>query len=229
MVDTFNDDDQAQQLKDWWKQNWQPVLLGLGISVGGVMGYNAWQSHNHAQAELASGHYEQLRQSLASGNLEAATEARQTLADEYSGSPYAAQAALALAQHYVQADDLITAGAQLQWVVDNAGDDKLVQIARLRLARVKWASGANEEALQLLNTDDSGAFASLFAELRGDILLSQGEMSAARDAYQAAMDAAMQSDAAASAAISRPTLQRKLDDLAAATDEPTAEASAGDS
>lgn len=221
-VDTFNDDDQAQQLKEWWKQNWQPILLGLGLSVGGVLGWNSWQSHKQSQAELASGHFEQLRLSLAAGNLEAAQAARQSLAEDYAGSPYAAQAALVLAQYHVEANDLDTAAAQLEWVVENTKDDKLAKLAGLRLARVFWAQGKDEEALTILAGEDQGAFASLYAELRGDILLAQGQTEKARAAYQQALALATGPEDAEAPGVGRSSLQDKLDDLATSSTDSTA-------
>jgi predicted negative regulator of RcsB-dependent stress response len=225
-VETFNDDDQAQQLKDWWKQNWQPVLLGLGLSIGGVLGWNSWQAHKAGQAELASGHFEQVRLSLAAGNLEAANDAQQNLIDEFSSSAYAAQGAMSLAQHYVEANDYASAAAHLQWAAAEADDEKLAHIATLRLARLHWAQGENETALTFLTGSNQGAFASLYAELRGDILLSQGDVDAARRAYQDALALSQADDFAAAAGVGRADLQSKLDDLAPAA--PATDSAAAD-
>ncbi len=186
-METFNDDDQAQQLKDWWKQNWQPVLLGLGLSIGGVLGWNAWQSHQQTQAEQASGHFERLRLGLQAGSLEAANKAQQSLIDGYSSTAYAVQGALLLAQYFVQIDDLPAAEAHLQWAASHAKDDKLAHIATLRLARLQWAQGEDEQALALLKGSKQGAFAGLYAELRGDIYLAQGNIESARAAYEEAL------------------------------------------
>ena len=49
---------------------------------------------------------------------------------------------------------------------------------------------------------------SLFEELRGDIMLTQGDRAAARQAYQKAIEAGNE------AAANRELLQQKLDDLA---------------
>lgn len=227
-METFNDDDQAAQLKDWWKQNWQPVLLGLGLSIGGVLGWNTWQAHKNTQAELASGHFEQVRLSLVNSDLEAANAAQQSLIDDYSGSAYAAQGAMSLAQHYVQAGDYASATAHLQWAASEADDDKLAHIATLRLARLQWAQGENEAALSALAGSNQGAFASMFAELRGDILLSQGDAEGARKAYEDAIALVQTDDFSAAVSGGSAGLQRKLDDLApaaAATTENTAESS----
>lgn len=217
MAETFNDDDQAQQLKEWWQQNWQPILLGLGLSVGGVLGWNAWQSHKQNVAELASGHYEQLRLSLSSSNLSEAKKARQELVDEYPNSPYAAQAGLMMAQYYVEISDFDGAIAQLQWVHEQADDKRLRQLAGLRLARLQWAKGDTDAALAGLEGDKQGAFAPLYAELRGDILLALGEVDAAREAYEQALKLSGEVDGPASVAgYGSGALKQKLNDLGAA-------------
>ncbi|MGB1581075.1 MAG: YfgM family protein [Nevskiales bacterium] len=225
-METFNDDDQLQQLKDWWKQNWQPVLLGLGLSIGGVLGWNAWQSYSQGVAERASGHYEQLRLSLTQGNLEEAKQARQALVDEYSSSPYAAQASLMLAQYHMQQGDEVTAIAHLEWASENAGEKRLRHLAQLRLARLLWAQGEDEAALALLEGDNQDAFAALYAELRGDILLGQDQVDAAREAYEQALALSQDADAANQQLYSNVTLIQKLNDLGVATpDKPEADAS----
>ncbi|MDX1497642.1 MAG: tetratricopeptide repeat protein [Salinisphaeraceae bacterium] len=216
-MDTFNDDDEVQKLKDWWKQNWQPVLLGLGLSVGGVLGWNAWQSHTQNVAERASGHYEQLRLSLSKGDLEEAREARQALVDEYPDTPYAAQAALMMASYHVQISDSQTAIAHLEWASENADDDRLRYIATLRLARLLWAQDDNEAALELLQGDDQDAFAPLYAELRGDILLSQKKIDEARTAYEQALALSKESDEGNKQLYSNVTLIQKLNDLGVTT------------
>lgn len=217
MAETFNDDDQAQQLKEWWKQNWQPILLGLGLSVGGVLGWNSWQSHKQNVAELASGHYEQLRLSLSSNNLSEAKKARQELVDEYANTPYAAQAGLLLAQYYVDISDYDGAIAQLQWVNQQADDKRLRQLAGLRLARLQWVNNDIDAALAQLEGSKQGAFAPLYAELRGDILLAQGETEQARAAYQQALALSESSDTAdPMSGFGSAALKEKLNDLGAA-------------
>jgi predicted negative regulator of RcsB-dependent stress response len=82
-----------------------------------------------------------------------------------------------------------------------------VPLAHLRLAQVLWQQNKPDDALKQLDAD-AGTYAPLYAELRGDIKLSQGDRTAARGAYQQALQS-LGTDA-----VGRDGLQRKLDDLA---------------
>ena len=67
------------------------------------------------------------------------------------------------------------------------------------------------EALKLVDAKPEDTMAGLYADLKGDILLAQGNNAGARDAYQLALD---RSEAGSPY---RATLQLKLDSLGEAT------------
>ena len=205
MVDVTSDEEQLERLKEWWQQNWLPIVLGLGLSVSAVLGWNFWKAHKADQAEVASGHFEQLQVALQVGDISKASEQSDLLVTQYRGTPYAAQGALLLAKGYLGSKDLDAAANQLEWVANYADDSKVQHVGRLRLAKVRWAQGETENALDLLQTAKLDSFIGIYAELRGDILASQKRVAEAREAYQQAMEKADVSDLAA--------LQQKLSDL----------------
>jgi predicted negative regulator of RcsB-dependent stress response len=82
----------------------------------------------------------------------------------------------------------------LKTVVDNSEDAALVQIAKLRLARVFIQLGRFDDALALLDVGKAGSFAEQVNEVRGDVLLAKGDSSGARAAYEAAIAAAQAGD-----------------------------------
>lgn len=205
MADAVNDDEQIERLKEWWQQNWLPLVLGLGLAVSGVLGWKLWQGYQKEQGELASGHFEQLQVALQVGNQAIASEQSDILKTQYKGTPYAAQGALLVARGFIETADLDAAASQLEWVANYADDSKMQHVGRLRLARVRWAQGETDNALELLGRVKQEEFAGLFAELRGDILVSVNRTEEAREAYKTAMQFADVSDLAA--------LQQKLADL----------------
>ena len=205
----YEDEAQVEQLRRWWRENWMALAGGLVLGLAGIFGWEAWQGHRTAQSEQASQIYEDLKK-LPADKGSQATELGRKLADEFSGTPYAAQAALYLANLAVQTADWDAARTQLEWVVANADDPGLKKIARLRLARVLWQQGKLDDALSRLEIKDEDAFASLYQELRGDIQVARGDRAAARSAYEKALQLGP-------AAANREGLQRKLDDLAGAS------------
>ncbi|MGP1609836.1 MAG: tetratricopeptide repeat protein, partial [Burkholderiales bacterium] len=92
-----------------------------------------------------------------------------------------------------------------QWVIENAKEDELRDVARLRLARVLIDEKKPDEALKLLETKHGDSFTGLYADVKGDVLLAQGKRQEARAAYQVALD---KSDAASPL---RQIIQLKLD------------------
>jgi predicted negative regulator of RcsB-dependent stress response len=71
------------------------------------------------------------------------------------------------------------------------------------------SEGDKDAALSLLEKADPGKFASSYHELRGDILLQQGDSKAAQDAYTQAL--ATQNSIRGNQSV----VQMKLDDLGA--------------
>ena len=204
----YEDEAQVEQLRRWWRENWMALAGGLGLGLAGIFGWEAWQDMRTEKSEAASQVYEDLKK-LTPAQTSQAGELARKLADDYAGTPYAAQGALYYANLAVQAADWDTARAQLDWVAKNAEDAGLKKVARLRLARVLWQQNKIDEALALLEVADDDAFAALYQELRGDLQLAKGDRAAAKAAYEKALQLGP-------ATASREGLQRKLDDLAGA-------------
>ena len=78
---------------------------------------------------------------------------------------------------------------ELKWVLSAKPDAATEQLARLRLARVLTAQKAYPDALAQLSPEPATAFTAEYAEARGDILKSQGDLEAARTAYEKALAA----------------------------------------
>lgn len=190
MTDGYiSDEEQWEKVKGWWRANGTFIIAGLVIGLAIIGGWRWWE-HSQAQRELeASTLYVQFEQAL---NQPAAKEGAaeavgKNLISNYGDTPYAAQAALGLASSEVTANQPDKAASHLQWVVDNADDDSLARLARLRLARVQIANDQAKAALATLSAVKPGGFESLYAEVRGDAWRSLGDLAKAHEAYQAAL------------------------------------------
>lgn len=204
----YEDEEQVEALKKWWRENWKALAAGLVIGVGGIVGWEGWKTHQVESAAEASRLYEELGDALEADAIEQADALAGQLKLDHADSPYAAQGALAMARHLVEHGELAAADERLNWVITRSGDDGLRRIARLRRARVLWSQDKVSDALKLLQTEDVGEFRALYAELRGDIRLASGEREQALSDYREAMDNLPPG------AANRSLLQRKLDDLA---------------
>lgn len=214
-MDEFQSEkEQIDEIRQWWKENGNFVVTGLVLGVVVLGGWNYWKHYRLRQAETASAAYEQLIQSVQSGDSASAEDIAGRLTSEFGATPYAAQARLALARLYVATNDADAAATQLQAVIDESDDRHLERIARLRLARVRLMQEQPDDALAVLGSGDAGQFTALFHEVRGDAHALRGDATAARREYEAAL-----ADTGA-ALVDRAFVEMKIADLAA--DEPDA-------
>ena len=99
-------------------------------------------------------------------------------------------AALVSARFYYDRNDLKSAKAQLQWVLERSSAEDLRDLARLRLAAVLLDENAPQDALKLLEEKPQDAYAAQYDALRGDLLVALKRPEDARAAYRQALDKA---------------------------------------
>lgn len=195
MNDIRTDDEQLEALKTWWKENGKQIVTTVIVVAAGYFGWTFWQDQRTGHINAGSDVYMQLIQAAEQAEVGgvALDEELQTvwyladqLADEFSDTQYAILGALIAARTAVEADDLEEAGTRLQWALDNANNDAESQLVGYRLARVRIAQGEPDAAFVLL-ANPTDEYASLYADLRGDILLQQGDKEGAIAAYQQAL------------------------------------------
>ena len=212
MVDEYLDErEQAEQLKQWFKENWLWLVAGVGLGLGGLYGWQGWNAHLDGKSREAGQRFGEMLQAFDAADPNRGNELADEITGKYGSTPYADQARLVLARVHVDAGELDQAAGILRQVMDQSADTELALVARLRLVRVQLAQGNHAAALATLDGATSPAVASAVAELRGDVLLAKGEKSAALAAYRQA-----QADAGTSAGlVEGGLLQLKIDDLEA--------------
>lgn len=190
MADHLTEEEQIESIKRWWKENGTGIVTGIVLALAAYFGWQWWQGKTRTDAEAASNVYQGFVEAVSANEgqpdnkqLTTAQSLARELKDNFASRIYASQAALQLAALAVEKNDLEEASKQLQWALDNTQEDAIMFVAKRRLAAVKAARGETGEALKLLEGDVPTAFAGLFAETRGDILVQQGDKDAARAAY----------------------------------------------
>lgn len=212
MAEMKTEEEQVEALKRWWRENGKSLIVTIAIAVGGVLSWNSYQDYQVSQAETAGMYFQRLLSSAPMGQLSEAEIAEvrhnsDTLKEEFGATTYAQFAGLMMARVEVQTGNLPAAVAELQWVLEQDGDAEVHSLATLRLAKVLGAQGQYDQALALLvDSDDAWQLGRL--EVRGDLLVAQGRLDAARQAYTEA------SVLAVSTGANNPLLSLKLDNLA---------------
>lgn len=189
----FDDNDELARLKQWWANNGRGLIAGVALGCLIVAGWYGWNWYQARQARQAATLYEQVSVALKRDKLTAgAQDAIKRLKSDYTGTPYAVAAAMALG-HYrvkngVKNNDEGKASSQFAWAAKHARNDGMHDLARAREARALWHEGKAEKALKVLQSNKPApGFASLYAEIEGDILLAQGKRQRAHAAYEKAL------------------------------------------
>lgn len=184
----LHEQEQVDAFRAWWKENGNRVIAVVVLAALAFAASQWWRSYQAGQAAQAATLYGEVMQQVESRDAKRIGDAADALANRFGGSAYAPRAQLLAAQASLQAGDEARAKVQLLWVIEHADETALLQAARLKLASVLLDQGQYDAALQQLANPHPAPFASLYADLKGDVLRAAGKKAEARAAYQLALD-----------------------------------------
>lgn len=207
MDENLTDQQRAEQVRLWLRENVWYLIAGLVLGLGALFGWREWTSYSSGHAETASGLYEELLGAIRVNRATRAEELATQLEGEYGSSPYVDQARFAIAKMKMERSQPEEAAKFLRQVVEHSSSAEMASIARLRLGRVLIQQEKYDEALDTLEAPDDSAFAPHFHEARGDAYYALGKLAEARKEYEAAL--------ASSPAVAgeQPFLRAKLDEI----------------
>jgi predicted negative regulator of RcsB-dependent stress response len=215
MVDEFlSEQEQADQLRRWFRENWIWLVAGVALTLGGYYGYRWWESRQATRAVAAGERFTAMLEAVGSGRKEDGLKIAGELTGEYGDTPYAEQATLVLARMDVDGGDFAAAEAKLAKIADGSKDPDLRTVARIRLARVQLAQGRYDDALATLDKVAAPAVQPRVLELKGDVKLAQGDRAGALEQWRKA-DAGVAADPASAGQLDAELLRLKIDELGA--------------
>lgn len=209
----LEEQEKLSELKAWWQQHGTLMTTAVTVAALVVVGYQVWNWYQRKQSGEATAIYGVLQKAAAEKNAKNTAAAAGELMDKYGRTTYAALGALLSAKVQFDAGDLGAAKTQLAWAADNAREDELRDLARLRLANVLIDEKAYDEALKQLEKEPLAAYAARYAELRGDIHVIQNRRAEAKSAYQSALTKLSAEPGGSRGGNFRDLLQLKLDAL----------------
>ncbi len=184
------EEQRLETIKAWWKENASSIITGLLLGLALLFGAKSWFAYQDRKADEASNIYATLMNALSRGEEGLVNDRAGVLIGEYSSTPYATLAALALAKVKLEQGVPEAAHAQLQWALEKSASEALRPLVRLRLARVMMAEGNLDGAEALLaQSRTERAVAPLVNELQGDIHAARGAVDEARSEYEIALAA----------------------------------------
>ena len=182
----YSEAEQYERAKEWIRTNGLWIVAGVAIGALSLGGWRWYQERRVTQAENAAARYEEMLEAFARNDRTRGMMIVDDLKREYSWTPYAPMATLLAARFQVEANELDKAATSLRSVMDDAPDDEMRLIARIRLARVQATQGKYDEALATLKVDEPGEFDTRLADARGDVLLAKGDRVGALKEYLSA-------------------------------------------
>ncbi len=213
----LEEQERIDALKDWWAKWGVWIYSAVGAFLIGVLAVQGWRYYETSQGEQAEVLFKSVektaQESAASKDYKKLSDAASAIADKFPSAFYASEAQLMAAKASFDAGDFTTTKKHLQWVVDK-GPKVHSNVARVRLASVLLEEKKYDEALKMLDQVKDEGFASMAADVRGDVLASQDKREEARAAYQIAVEKA--GDRSPMKALS----QAKLDAVGGSTAKP---------
>jgi predicted negative regulator of RcsB-dependent stress response len=188
MEEYETEEQQLQAIKRWWNENGTSLLIGLGLGVAGIFGWNTYLTKQHTHSVEASDMYISVMAQADTRSIDVSGQAiAKKLVAEYADTPYASLTSLALAKHEFEKGNVDGTVSHLEWVVEHGTEEGIQHIARLRMARVLLDQKKHSEVESLLSAEHPPAFDSRYQELKGDLFVAQGEIGQARVAYDKAI------------------------------------------
>ena len=191
MAYSIEEEQEINQLKDWWKENGKTIIVAFILGVGGMFGWRYWQAHQAEQIAQASAQYDALIYS-AQQDEQAKKANIEQFVQANSKTAYAVFALLDEAKKETEKQDFAAAEANLNQALTQSQDEVLTSIVALRLSAVQFQLGQLDNALTSLNQVKGESFNARKAILTGDIQVAKGDKVAAKNSFEQAQQSGSQ-------------------------------------
>jgi len=191
MAYSIEEEQEINQLKDWWKENGKTIIVAFILGVGGMFGWRYWQAHQAEQIAQASAQYDALIYS-AQQDEQAKKANIEQFVQANSKTAYAVFALLDEAKKAAEKQDFAAAEVNLNQALTQSQDEVLTSIVALRLSAVQFQLGQLDNALTTLNQVKGESFDARKALLTGDIQVAKGDKVAAKNSFDQAQQSGSQ-------------------------------------
>ena len=191
MAYSIEEEQEINQLKDWWKENGKTIIVAFILGVGGMFGWRYWQAHQAEQIAQASAQYDALIYS-AQQDEQAKKANIEQFVQANSKTAYAVFALLDEAKKAAEKQDFAAAEANLNQALTQSQDEVLTSIVALRLSAVQFQLAQLDNALTTLNQVKGESFNARKAILTGDIQVAKGDKVSAKNSFEQAQQSGTQ-------------------------------------
>jgi len=177
----LSEEEQLARLKTWWGENGTTLVVAVVVAVATIAGWQWYDTYSETQMHEASDAYVSY--------LRGEDDAVNNITADHEGSAFHVLVLFDQAKEAVQEGDLVQAEALLEAAVELDSGALLGDLARIRLARVQHGLDRSDAAFATLQEAKSTGYRAFALEVKGDIHSALGELEAAYQSYQAAVDA----------------------------------------
>ena len=189
----LQEQEQVDQLKAFWQQYGNLITWTLTLALAAFAAWNGWNWWQREQAVKASAMFDELERAAQANDAERTGRVFTDLKERFPRTVHAQQGALLAAKVQAEKGQPDAALASLAWASDNAAEDEIRTVARLRAAGLLMDKNQYDAALAQLDAAAQGKnakeFEALIADRRGDVLMALGKPADARTSFEAAYKA----------------------------------------
>jgi predicted negative regulator of RcsB-dependent stress response len=178
------EEQQVEAIKGFWKENGTAIIVGVGLGLAGLFG---WQQYNDMVIEDKEAQSITFQSVLEGIDSEDGMLKAEAFTKENSDSGYALLTSLVAAQKAVENKDFEAAKLHLNMAVSNSPNVAIADLAKIRLARVESQLGDTISALATLDSVQSLSYIDQVQEVKGDIYVATKEFDKAKEAYDAVL------------------------------------------
>ncbi|AWX14198.1 hypothetical protein CEP49_06355 [Mergibacter septicus] len=189
MAYTTDEQLQVDEIKNWWKENGKVIIFAVILAILGVLGWRYWQQSQTEKIYQTSTNFDQVV-ALYQQDPQTNVEQLEQFSKNYPDTSYAVFALLIEAQNAVTSGNFTQAEAALTQALSNTRYPTLVSIIALRLAAVQIQLNQFDAATASLGLVKESGWQGRKAILSGDIAMAKGDLVAAKQAYQTALETA---------------------------------------
>ena len=183
MALTSFEEQELNELKSWWQDNYKTIIAVVVLSLAGSFGWRYWQEHQVAKTQEISAQYDQII--LGNQPSDVKNSEIDAFAKEHNKTAYATLALFEKAKLAAESKDYQLAATSLQQAMVEAPDDILASLAALRLASVQLQLNETDAALATLkNQVKDAALEARKLLLIGDIQAAKGDKTATKANFE---------------------------------------------
>lgn len=201
MSQVYNEDQQIEQIKEWWSAYGNAIIAVVLAAVVFVAAWQGWHRFEARREAGASILYESLIVALDSEDFDTARNQAELLSKNFRRTVYASYGNLLMAKVAIEKKDYDEAERYFEFVRSKSPSLVMRELASVRSLRLMVNRERYQDALDLIDRTRFKVFSPLVEELKGDAELALGHRDNAKKAYQKALDAST---------IQRPILKMKL-------------------